>query len=336
VGRAISATLNDGRAWVQRVQVQPSAAISNGLLLLVRGHDEIDRSRGDNGLEYDQGGALSGVWFRTKTTARGSFDLALGAGQSRLYSRLDLAELRMGEALDTDDGEPLAHASLVADKLINELALADVRARQAAANITAIAFTERAPVSGRPFAGLQAQPSITGPSGEKIHLLTPNTMLVAQGVDGIHTPRIDNGAVDFAAHRARIAAGMGHTLQTIGGDTSTASMSSLLHSTEMLHVRAKDMGVDMGVPALLRAVLRWYLAAELLTGRNWYREQWDWLERPPLTINPLRDVEALALEVESGFESEENAIRRRGRDPRTVARERARGRNRGTEEIRAA
>jgi len=234
----------------------------------------------------------------------------------------DLSELRLGELTDTDDGEPLAHASITPDKIASELAVADLRHKQAAANLTAVAHSERASLSG-PAGFLNAGPSITGPNGEKLTSLAPNSFVLARGVDGVVFPRLDNSAVDHATHRARIAAGLLHTLQTIGGDTGTASMSSLMHSTALMSQRGEDLGLDMGIPTMLRKILSWFLEAELLAGRNWYGQRWDWLERPPITINPLRDTEALAMEIEQGLDSLPNAIRRRGRDPRAVARERA-------------
>lgn len=316
---AIAVALN-GRAWVQRVQVAPSSYTPNGLLLLVRGADEIDRSRGEHGLEYDQGAVVAGVWFRAPTLARGiTFDFT---GRSVFVDVRDLAELRIGDVTDTDDGEPLAHASLVPDRINGELCLADLRHKQAAANVTAIAHSERAALAG-PGAFMTAGPTITGPNGEPMQALAPNTVILARGVNGVAFPRLDNSAVDHQTHRARIAAGMLHTLQTVGGDTGAASMSSLMHATAMMSQRGWDLGLDMGVPSMLRKILGWFLEAELLAGRNWYGELWDWLDRPQISVNPLRDAEAMALEVEQGWESVQGAIRRYGRDPRVVTRERA-------------
>lgn len=317
---AIKAAANGGRSWIQRIQVAPSEYTSNGLMLLVREHSEIERGLGEHGLVYDQGAALAGVWFRAPVSVRGIFrDLT---GEPVYVDVRDLVELRLGETTDTDDGEPIAHASITPDKIASELAVADLRHKQAAANLTAIAHTDKASLKG---AGgfLNAGPTITGPNGEALTSLAPNTIVLARGVDGIVAPRLDNSAVDHTTHRARIAAGMLHTLQTVGGDTGRASMSSLMHSTALMAQRGQDLALDMGIPSMLRKLLSWFLEAELLAGRNWYGEQWDWLDRPPITINPMRDASALAKEVEQGWESLPGAIRRLGRDPRAVARERA-------------
>lgn len=318
VGIAVKECLASGRSWVQRVQIRPSAYTTNGLMILVRSALDIDRSRGECGLEYDQGASLAGVWFRQPTLARGFFDVY----QEPVFVDIrDLAELRLGESLDGDDGEPLPHASLVPSKIADELAVADLRHKQVAANITAIAYTDRPSVSGA-SGFLNAGPTVTGANGESLAQLAPNSIMLARGVDGVHSPRLDNQAVDYRTHRARIASGMLHTLQTIGGDTSEASMSSLLHSTMMMHRRGIDLGLDMGFPTMLRTILRWFLEAELLAGRNWMGEKWNWLERAPVMINPLQRAEAIALELEMGTQSVQGATRMYGRDPRIVERER--------------
>jgi hypothetical protein len=321
IGLWIDKALEHGGAFLQRVKIAPSAYNPNGLLLLVRSTREVERGQGDGGLQYEQGAILAGVWFQTLSTVRGFSAMGIYPAYADMR---DLAYIRKPADTDTDDGEPLAHAAIVSDTILQDLTLADMRHHQTAANITAIGYSSRASMSGRnlPLA-MGVSTSMTGANGEPLDRLAPGTAMVMSGVDGVAFPPSAVDGTAYDSHVARVCASLGHTRQTIGGDTGTASMSSLRHATQLMRQRGQDMALDLGLPEAMNTVLGWFLEAELMAGRDWTGENWDWIPRAAIEIDPVKKVTALEIELKNGLESLPGAIRRMGRDPRIVARERA-------------
>lgn len=318
VAKALETLLQHGEAFIQRVIVDRDAWNPNGLLLLVRSGEDVDHGPGDQGFLYSQGSHLAGVFFLQFQPARG-FSFNAPEFFPGFVDARSLVHLRISHSADALDGEPHAHAAITPDKILTEMQLADMRAGQNAANITAFTHSARASATGRRMN--TNAPTFQGPNGQTIEQWPSGTIIHANGVDGVLFPRRDQQAVAYSENKALVAAGVGLTSELVGGSTSEASMSSLMHATAVMRETSESLAMDGGVGVMYTKLLEWFLAAELLVNRDWTREEWVWIPPRPIQVKPVETIRALIMQIDSQLMSRKQAILELGRDIRVVDRD---------------
>lgn len=290
LGSAIYEAYESGAAFIRRVQRKPSAYSPNGLLLQGLRWRDIATERGELGFEYadDQ---LVGVWFRVQSDLPG---LQIFDGRATLVDMRDLAMLRLRLNFDQLDGLPRTAPALADDHFGASLQLAEMQSATTKSALTAVVTAPQSPYGKIMQSSLEVT---TAASGHPTESLAPGTILFAKGGEKVHFSPVGSNQINHTNSAARVAAGVGHTLQAIGGDTATASFSSLAWAAMMSNLTSERFGRDIGLAETRAKIIEWFLLAELGVGRNHLGVKWEWPPPRSLTANKAQHASALSTLV---------------------------------------
>jgi lambda family phage portal protein len=134
-----------------------------------------------------------------------------------------------------------------------------------------------------------------------------------------------------------LCAAMGLPYFSVTGDTSKANYSSIRSALLDFKRRMEQFQWETLVFQFCRPVYNWFLPAAVMAGAvrlpgyatnprayhrvKWITPKWDW-------VDPLKDVQAEKLMVDSGFKARDTVIEERGDDPEEVDESIARSRDR--------
>lgn len=287
-GVLINETIKDGIGFVRRVQGRANVLNPNGLLLQSLSWRDVDQSRGELGVEYLDN-QIRGIHFRAQSTIGIQMSF-----ESVFVDIRDLVILRLRLESDQLAGLPSYTAAMKDATLADMLSGAEMRAAQTRAAITA--FATAPPSLDAEYVTMG--PTITGPHGEPVNQVSPNTVVIARGVDDIKFPPGSDNAINHRNAASRTAAGCGTTIQAIGGDASDASFSALRWAALMMSSRGKLFATDTGFPEARAKILEWFMLAELLHGRDHAANgdpRWAWTPAENLDVDQLQQARALRL-----------------------------------------
>lgn len=137
-----------------------------------------------------------------------------------------------------------------------------------------------------------------------------------------------------------IASALGLTYEQLSGDMEGVNYSSARVALIEIRRRFEVVQRNIMIHQFCRRLLRWWMDAAVASGallipdyaenrRKYLRV--DWVPHPFEYVDPVKDVTGDILEVENGFDSRDNKIIERGREPDVVDQERADGQRRARE-----
>lgn len=226
-------------------------------------------------------------------------------------------------------GKPFLTAGMVKLHDYDEYDDAELnRKRGAAMNMGFIKTALGEPADGLPglVDGQQADPY-----GNAGVVMEPSTMhVLPPGKDVTFNEPADVGP-NYEAFQYRnllaLCASMGLPYHSVTGDTAKANYSSLRAALVELKRRIEQFQHETLVFQFCRPIYQGWLTAAILNGTvslpqfarrqrvymrcRWIPPRWDW-------VDPLKDVQAEALEVANGFKPRSEVIYERGEDPEDV------------------
>ncbi|AHZ84651.1 hypothetical protein Bb109J_c1962 [Bdellovibrio bacteriovorus] len=121
----------------------------------------------------------------------------------------------------------------------------------------------------------------------------------------------------------RVAKGIGLPLEILSGNYSNINYSSGKLGFGQYRRNLRKWRSKFFIPQFCDGVWLWFVEYALLQGKDFSEITVSWTHPQPEPIDPLKENKADALEVEYGFSSVSEIIRRRGKDPEVVFQERA-------------
>lgn len=300
VALVLATCIDDGEAYVRRVFAPVDDALApNGLTLhVLRRRDiAIGHPNTEGGHEYDSTGSrVVATWFRdTSETGR-----AVPMRAVKVEHR-DLAVLRLRRNADQIAGSPLYTASFVDAVMAMRLQKAQMRATELMAALSLVARTDNTSISTSWLTGGKVKPDLKTADGRPINEMRSGDAIIAHNIAGIHFPPLpDLGGIQAGAD-ARIAAGAGTTKPAISGDTDGSSFAALVWTGIMMKMAADRFDRNAGYQRAMDMILRWYIEAELLAGRDWSRVTWSWPPRTTPDVMRTNAVSAVVQQLENNI-----------------------------------
>jgi hypothetical protein len=312
--RVAHALAEVGGGWLHAIQTN---ADDNGLRLQIwpeRLREKTDIDGRKDGIRYRNGDIVS-VLFRSQSPAASEQVHTQVAIPGR-----DLFWFRY--ALHAGQGagiSPSAPAFLNAHQLqeYTAVTVSGAAVRNAIPVIlqrkVANSWGDQGLVKGKPFTDLD---------GRVIKSIKPGTIgVTGDGTEAIVPPGATQ--LDLSQHIERsISAGVGIPWELVGGSLGEASMSALLAAFLIAETDGIEVQEISGWFSMLSWIAKKWAQAEILAGRRANPDRVKWLQRKQGSIQPFKDAQADKLRVEMGFDTHSNVIRRSGRSPADVARER--------------
>lgn len=317
--RAISSLVNGGEAYIQRLVDRESVTDiedlhPNGLFLQAWDGSHVDRSKGEDGHEYNSRGRWVATYFRGVVP-----DAYSVSWQSVRVDAKDLIEMRLADDVSATQGISFATAAV---KAMREIMLADEagleRARADACLMgVGIARPTSMALNGR---YLQAGPTITDiGDGVEVQGVQSGTIAVARGFESIEFTRPTGQNQSPSNRLTRMSAGTGLALQTITGDMSDTNFSASKMAENITERTSMDFSVRSAVEVAKQKLIGWFVGRELQIGHNWTTFNWSFLKRPRRSIDPKVEAQAQETRLKNEVTSRQEEIENEGRDPDEVA-----------------
>lgn len=115
-----------------------------------------------------------------------------------------------------------------------------------------------------------------------------------------------------------IAAGVGITYESMTGDLSNVNFSSGRMGWIEFQRNVSDWQDDMMIPMLCDTVWSWFIEAAVLVGKSKPDIDANWTPPRREMIDPVKETNAMNLQVRNGFISYPEAVRQLGYDPDDV------------------
>ena len=321
---AFRGMLESGDSLTRRRGRRMSDGLPVPLQLQIMEGDLLDRAKTvtlDNGrmviqgVEFDEAGRLNAYWlFRQHpgnnfTTGRDSF------GASRPVTAQDVAHLFEAQRPGQVRGVPHLSPIINALRDLDDYRDAERFRKKLEACIVAFVMSDDEVEGG-------LGPEVTDADGEILEELQPGLIARVRGGKDVRmsTPATVGGYGEY--HRTELqamGAGARMTYELISGDLSQVNFSSIRAGLLEFRRVIRMMQRHLIIPLWCRPVWRWFIEAAIASGALPDREGgWPAKWIPPAfeSIDRVKDAEADILEIRGGLTSQQDAIARRGGDPR--------------------
>lgn len=311
----------DGLSVPFQLQLLEAEQLDSGYTVLQGPSGNIIRS----GIEFDAIGRRTAYWFWRYHPGDGTQALTQGMVRVRVPAEQVLhlfKPLRPGQIR----GRPWLTAAMVKMYDLDRYEDAELVRKQGAAMF--MAFIEQDAGEDIGMTGLvndDTEADATGtaevdlepglahllPAGHKVHFNEP------ADVGPNYEPFIYRNVLELCA-------AMGLPYFAVSGDTSKANYSSMRAALVEVKRRVEQFQNETLIYQMCRPVWNWFMPAAVLSGAirlpgfaanpkplmkvRWITPKWDW-------VDPLKDMQAEKLAVDSGFKSRSAVIESLGEDP---------------------
>lgn len=255
-----------------------------------------------HGIQYNSDGKRMGYWiFKNHPGSH-----KLGSLTSDFVKDEDVAHIYFVERPGQVRGVPWMAASMIRMKDFDEYEDAELVRQKIAACFTVFvqdANPEAFTSNGDADIASRVEPGI-------IEMLPPGkTVSFAQ-------PPVTNGYESYSRKILQgIAVGNGITYETMTGDLSNVNFSSGRMGWLEFQRNIQDWQTNMLIPQLCDTVWSWFVEFGEVVGKTKKDMDVSWTPPRREMIDPVKETQAMALQVKNGFISYSEAVRQLGYDP---------------------
>jgi len=258
------------------------------------------------GIAFDANGKRTGYWLYNNHPSDG-FNY-----KSRFVPASDVIHIYLKERPGQARGIPWGVQSFVKIRDLGEYQDAQLIRQKIAACFSVFVTTQ----SGQTVLGNNSTDRLEKVEPGIIEYLSPGESVT------MATPPPAEGYKEYtSAVLHEIAAGYGITYEAMTGDYSQVNFSSGRMGWIEMSRNIKDWQANMMVPMLCDKVWDWFIEGAIISGKIKRNVLVKWTPPRREMIDPVKEVEGMASEVENGFTSWSEKVRENGYDPDDVIEE---------------
>lgn len=167
----------------------------------------------------------------------------------------------------------------------------------------------------------------TPPENSGLDTLSPGGIAYTSGgetVAWIDPPRVDDYDTVMRHGLLAIAMGLGITYESLAGDLSRVNFSSARVGRLEMNRNVETWQQELMIDQFCKGVERWVMDAFRLVAKSNSRSPicLEWTPQALAIVDPGKELKPMIEEIDAGLTSRQRTIRRLGRDPDVIARER--------------